>query len=74
MITASNWRSKAQYLKLKSPHADVTVRDLEGVEETIVIAAAAASSAIKKARAFTRGRVWVNGFSDGREWPIYGAA
>jgi hypothetical protein len=37
MITASNWRSKAQYLKLKSPHADVTVRDLEGVEETIVI-------------------------------------
>jgi hypothetical protein len=27
----------AQYLKLKNPHADVTVRDLEGVEETIVI-------------------------------------
>jgi hypothetical protein len=27
----------AQYLKLKSPHADVTVRDLEGIEETIVI-------------------------------------
>jgi hypothetical protein len=37
MITASNWRSKAQHLKLKSPRADVTVRDLEGVEETIVI-------------------------------------
>jgi hypothetical protein len=29
----------AQYLKLKNPHADVTVRDLEGVEETIVISA-----------------------------------
>jgi len=28
----------AQYIKLKNPHADVTVRDLEGVEETIVIA------------------------------------
>jgi hypothetical protein len=27
----------AQYLKLKNPHAEVTVRDLEGVEETIVI-------------------------------------
>ena len=37
MITASNWRSKAQYLKLKSPRADVTVRDLEGAEETIVV-------------------------------------
>jgi hypothetical protein len=29
----------AQYLKLKNPNADVTVRDLEGVEETIVIPA-----------------------------------
>jgi hypothetical protein len=37
MITAINWRSKAHYLKLKSPHADVTARDLEGAEETIVI-------------------------------------
>lgn len=27
----------AHYLKLKNPHADVTVRDLESVEETIVI-------------------------------------
>ena len=27
----------AQYLKRKNPHADVTVRDLEGIEETIVI-------------------------------------
>jgi hypothetical protein len=27
----------AQHLKLKNPHADVAVRDLEGVEETIVI-------------------------------------
>jgi hypothetical protein len=27
----------AQYLKLKNPHADVTVRDLEGVEDAIVI-------------------------------------
>ena len=27
----------AQYLKRKNPHADVTVRDLEGAEETIVI-------------------------------------
>jgi hypothetical protein len=36
MIAASNWRSKcAQYLKLKNPHADVTVRDLESVDETI---------------------------------------
>ena len=29
----------AQYLKLKNPNADVTVRDLEGIEETIVIPA-----------------------------------
>jgi hypothetical protein len=29
----------AQYLKLKNPHADVIVRDLEGVDETIVISA-----------------------------------
>jgi hypothetical protein len=29
----------AHYLKLKNPHADVSVRDLEGVEETIVIPA-----------------------------------
>ena len=27
----------AQYIKLKNPHADVTVRDLEGIEETNVI-------------------------------------
>ena len=27
----------AQYLKLKNPAANVTVRDLEGSEETIVI-------------------------------------
>jgi hypothetical protein len=27
----------AQYLKMKNPNVDVTVRDLEGVEETIVI-------------------------------------
>ncbi len=27
----------AQYLKLKNPHADVTVRDLEGIEATIII-------------------------------------
>jgi hypothetical protein len=27
----------AQYLKLRNPGADVTVRDLEGVDETIVI-------------------------------------
>ena len=29
----------AQYLKLKNPHADVTVRDLEGIEATIIIPA-----------------------------------
>jgi hypothetical protein len=40
MITAGNWPSKARStLKLKNPHADVTVRDLEGVEETIAIPA-----------------------------------
>jgi hypothetical protein len=27
----------AQYLKLKNPHSDVAVRDLKGVEDTIVI-------------------------------------
>ena len=27
----------AQYLKRKNPHADVTVRDLEGIEATIII-------------------------------------
>ena len=27
----------AKYLKLKNPVADVTVRELEGIEETIVI-------------------------------------
>jgi hypothetical protein len=27
----------AQYLKLKNPAADVTVRDLEGTEATIII-------------------------------------
>jgi hypothetical protein len=27
----------AEYLKLKNPAADVTVRDLEGTEETVVI-------------------------------------
>jgi hypothetical protein len=29
----------AQYLKLKNPNADVTVRDLEGIEATIIIPA-----------------------------------
>jgi hypothetical protein len=29
----------AQYLKRKNPHADVTVRDLEGIEATIIIPA-----------------------------------
>lgn len=27
----------AQYLKLKNPRADVTVRDLEGVEPTMIV-------------------------------------
>ena len=27
----------AQYLKRKNPHADVAVRDLEGIEATVVI-------------------------------------
>jgi hypothetical protein len=29
----------AQYLKLKNPAAEVTVRDLEGTEQTVVIPA-----------------------------------
>ena len=29
----------AQYLKRKNPHVDVTVRDLEGIEATIIIPA-----------------------------------
>jgi hypothetical protein len=31
--------SSSEYLKLKNPAANVTVRDLEGTEETIIIAA-----------------------------------
>jgi hypothetical protein len=37
VITAALAIEDAQYSKLKNPHADVTVRDLEGVEETVVI-------------------------------------
>jgi hypothetical protein len=43
----------AQYLKRKNPHADVTVRDLEGIEATIIIPAQQ-----PRVRPVTRHRQW----------------